>query len=361
MAYPATLLVDTGNLAQDRPRLEVVAAAFAEMQYAAVALGPWDTRLSDHLYDVAAQEKLTLLSATVEREGVAPRLVQRFGEFRVGVTAATYGARQEEDIQRLVATLRALREECDLVVLLSQWNLYWDKQFLDRPEAEGLVDILIGNAGAAYLRDVLDYHGVKVLPTSLQGRRVHICEVLFDADKKPQVRLGSRELGPEVEKDEAVQALINEYSQSLAAKVRVKGDYLSREQWRFIAADACHECHPEAFATWKELRHAKALDSLRRAQRLVPQCLKCHSELFARTGKFAELAPEASGIQCVTCHVDTTPTPPTRAVGQAHMDDPKAGNISRAATEQACRRCHLPSFSPKYDYQAFREKIKHWE
>ncbi|MEI6126588.1 MAG: hypothetical protein WCQ99_08570, partial [Pseudomonadota bacterium] len=65
------------------------------------------------------------------------------------------------------------------------------------------------------------------------------------------------------------------------------------------------------------------------------------------------------GIQCEACH----------GPGENHLKNPEAkgqnyivglgAECSSCVVEQICRRCHGPADDPSFDFETYREKIRH--
>jgi hypothetical protein len=117
-----------------------------------------------------------------------------------------------------------------------------------------------------------------------------------------------------------------------------------------VGPDNCKLCHPQAYAAWKQSKHATAALGLTGNFAKDGRCLNCH-------------APEASrgytGVQCETCHGGGQFYTPTYV-----MKDPE---LARAVglvdpTPALCVKCHdeaAPSLKPF----VFEEKVKlvdHW-
>jgi len=109
-------------------------------------------------------------------------------------------------------------------------------------------------------------------------------------------------------------------------------------------------CHPAQYAQWQTQKHAQAIESLRQKERLVPECLKCHSEQYRRTGKFVPNLGRADGVQCSTCHGE----------GVIHSLLEGPDRIERDMGEVGCRSCHDADNDPEFAYEAARAIIRHW-
>lgn len=99
-------------------------------------------------------------------------------------------------------------------------------------------------------------------------------------------------------------------------------------------------------------KHHQAVRTLQEKDRLVSECLRCHSEAFRRTQRFSPAQPLAfDGVHCAACHGD----------GALHAALRTRDSIARRVEEKTCRACHDPENDPTFDYEACLEKIRHWK
>jgi len=116
----------------------------------------------------------------------------------------------------------------------------------------------------------------------------------------------------------------------------------------YAPAPRCKPCHAKAYEVWRKSAHARAVETLRGKQRLVPECLACHSEPFRRNGRFdAGLAAEDDGVQCSTCHGDAILHALTRG----------AEKMSR---ELECGECHDAVHHADFGTEKALVVIRHW-
>ena len=94
-----------------------------------------------------------------------------------------------------------------------------------------------------------------------------------------------------------------------------------------------------------------AVETLAAKQRLVPECLPCHSEQYRRTGKFVAGWGQADGVQCSTCHGE----------GVVHSLLERKDQIVRDPGEGLCVRCHDTAHDESFDLARDRERVKHWD
>jgi hypothetical protein len=119
----------------------------------------------------------------------------------------------------------------------------------------------------------------------------------------------------------------------------------------FVGAESCQGCHPEAYAAWKQSKHARALDSLSEQQQKDARCLSCHAPDLK-----AQSQPQVS---CETCHGGGQYYSPAFV-----MKDEELSRLVGLVdpSEKSCRNCHDAS-SPSLKPFEFVEKLKlidHW-
>lgn len=123
-----------------------------------------------------------------------------------------------------------------------------------------------------------------------------------------------------------------------ASEARAEADY--------IGATKCKMCHKPIYASWSELKHAKAFEVLPEADRANEVCLGCHA-----TGKSADLP----GVQCEACH-----GPGGEYKSMKIMKDPEAAKAAGliTPTEETCKGCHAgeaPHELPAFVYEEARK------
>jgi 2',3'-cyclic-nucleotide 2'-phosphodiesterase (5'-nucleotidase family) len=118
----------------------------------------------------------------------------------------------------------------------------------------------------------------------------------------------------------------------------------------YVSSQACAACHQAQYIQWSKSGHAHATDNLPpRWVEFETGCLKCHAtgQRTDAAGKL-ELA-KLQSVQCEQCH----------GPGGEHAQKPAKGYGRIGNVQQMCAACHTPETSPKFDFQAALEKIKH--
>lgn len=70
----------------------------------------------------------------------------------------------------------------------------------------------------------------------------------------------------------------------------------SAEVSEYVGAASCATCHAEAYESWRQSTHARALERLAPAERKDARCRQCHTMVPE------EQDPALEGVQCEACH-----------------------------------------------------------
>ena len=103
-------------------------------------------------------------------------------------------------------------------------------------------------------------------------------------------------------------------------------------------ATACAGCHPTAYSAWQSTAHARALDSLKTADR-TDACIGCHTTAIAER----VLAP---AVNCQSCHTGSGP----------HV---ASGGTIKTTGAVDCRSCHDAKHHPTFQREAGWKLIEH--
>lgn len=119
----------------------------------------------------------------------------------------------------------------------------------------------------------------------------------------------------------------------------------------FVGPESCKACHPDAYAAWRQSKHARALESLSEQQRRDVRCLSCHAPNLQDR--------RVESISCETCHGGGQ-----YYAAQYVMKDPELVRLVGLLdpSEKGCRSCHdasSPSLKP-FDFVEKLKLIDHW-
>lgn len=134
------------------------------------------------------------------------------------------------------------------------------------------------------------------------------------------------------------------------------------EDAKYIGVSKCKMCHSKQYKAWLETKHAKALETLTKAddkavtdmsKRLdvtvngkpdaSPECLKCH----VTNANASEV-----GVTCEACH----------GAGSAHFaakKEDKKKAINTNPDEKVCKICHTEKTCPDFKFEEYVKKGVH--
>lgn len=360
------LAVDSGNLTSDPDRAAVFLRVLADLGFAGIGLGKLEVELGPKFVRLAAQNDLPVLSCVPEGdstwEGVRPSVLREVEGVRVGVVGVGPALGMEEPEaawEKVQPILAQVRTQSQIVVLLSQLPLATNRRLAELQGTDHLIDLVIGGRDAVSLKEPLLIGQTYLLPAVESGRQVGVVEVTFGEDGQPAFACCRLLLDDSFPRDEKVQALINAYYAGEARRLMERSATVTDNPsaQKYAAVEKCTECHRPQDEQWQAQKHAHAVETLRQADRLVPECLPCHSEQYRRTHLFKPVGAGASaspwprdGVTCTTCHGD----------GVVHSLLGRKQLVIRDGGEALCRQCHDAERDPQFDYAKAKEAVRHW-
>jgi len=203
------------------------------------------------------------------------------------------------------------------------------------------------SAGALSARQLREVR----VPLRLDGRSVNVVDLERTGDGW-QVKWEHVPVDGSAGEDPEVKALVDRYYRQRAHLLATAGEQAEGfwEAKGYADAAQCLRCHEAEHASWQRHRHAGAVKTLSGRERLVSDCLPCHSTLYRQTGKFSFDAPGAGlSVECASCHGD----------GVLHSLLGRKNQIVRTPTEETCRQCHQGEHDPDFDYTRALKKVNH--
>jgi formate-dependent nitrite reductase cytochrome c552 subunit len=146
-------------------------------------------------------------------------------------------------------------------------------------------------------------------------------------------------------------------------------------QGAFVGSAKCESCHEVSYKIWKKSGHAKAYETLVKAdppRHFDAECVSCHvvgwhpTQYFPYAGGFwsKEKTPHLIDVGCESCH----------GPGEAHVlaemkDDEalkekyrKAVVVTKEESEKhLCVECHDLDNSPDFDFKTYWPLVEHYE
>ena len=126
----------------------------------------------------------------------------------------------------------------------------------------------------------------------------------------------------------------------------------TKKKFLYLSAKYCKSCHEPEYNDWLKTNHAHAFETLKNENKAFDlSCIKCHTT-GNETGGYKSFIQTADliNVQCESCH-QNLPTDHNKASQRL---------VRTAVGEETCVTCHTPRNSPKFDYNTYLPKIKHW-
>ncbi|MBM3473309.1 MAG: hypothetical protein FJX75_08590 [Armatimonadetes bacterium] len=371
--YKNVLLVDSGNAGNRADVLRIMYQSMVLMGYDAAGVGILEAGMGTSADQAAKETGLPLVGTVGPGSGeTAPgRSSRKVGEVTVGVVSAGWVAdpKAKEYRDTLRGLLEAARAESDFVVLLSQLGRLADRELASVEGFVGLADVIVGNSDALQGTKPEPVGQTLLLPTSRRGRELGVLEVKLSgnqAEYHDEVILLAKDL-PE---DARIAEIVSKYyadRQERSGEGRPVGgveaadgpdlpDIYSAEEQKamrargYLTADECGRCHQEQLTQWQSTPHSQALKTLVDRQRVVQECLVCHSEANRRGLAYEAEGADRFGVDCAACH----------GAGLFHASMKGAKDtIVRTPGETLCRRCHTPDQDAEFKLDVRLEKVRH--
>ena len=273
--------------------------------------------------------------------------------FEVHVGNAGADLRLENPVAVLTDLVDSLEETANLIVLLAHADL---------AESEALastfpqIDVVIsGHEQEELQEDPMFVEETVLLNTGTKGKAIGQLDIQWSDDKAvPDYEFQVLCLSERLPDSPRMVELLTLYQQMLTAE-NLSVD-LEREPpatgGTYVGSASCKGCHAEAYALWKQSKHAHAYETLvSHGHAADPECLTCHTVGFGLQTGFVnmETTPNLPDVGCENCH----------GVGGNHVKNPQKGYGQ--VTKADCLTCHTTQNSPKFNYDIYLPKIQHWK
>ena len=374
-----TLLpVANGDLIDDATRqselkAEIGFAALKEMGYVAYNVGERDLLLGvDGLKYLQAASGIPFLSANLfhrESRVFQPFLLHTVNlqgnqiqvaiigilsqSFEIQVENAAAGLRLEDPSAVLTDLVEKLDQAADYIVLLAHANLAESKALAF---AFPQVDVVVSGHEQEELQEAPAFvENTVLLNTGTKGKAVGQLDIQWSDNKAvPDYEFQALSLAERLPDSPRMIELLTLYQEMLSAE-NLSVD-LEREPpttgGMYVGSASCKGCHTEAYAIWKKSKHAHAYQTLvSHGHAADPECLTCHTVGFGFQTGFVniETTPNLPDVGCENCH----------GVGGNHVKNPQKGYGQ--VTKADCLTCHTMPNSPKFDYEVYLPRIRHWK
>jgi 2',3'-cyclic-nucleotide 2'-phosphodiesterase (5'-nucleotidase family) len=119
-------------------------------------------------------------------------------------------------------------------------------------------------------------------------------------------------------------------------------------QERYLGEATCARCHSSSVAELANNPHAHAFATLEKMGKAEDKsCLPCHVTGYEAPGGFGAVGTTAvmKNVQCESCH----------GMGTGH----DWTGATAGPAESTCLQCHVPEWSPKWNYSAYLKRLGH--
>jgi hypothetical protein len=180
---------------------------------------------------------------------------------------------------------------------------------------------------------------LKAAPISAEGKRLHyeLTPITTDLPADPEVK-----------------AKVSAYHASLQA-LNLQGPSatpvpLPEGGNGYAKTEECALCHSAAVDFWRTTSHARAWETLEKANKTFDvECVSCHVTGFRQPGGSALGHTEGlQDVQCEACHGPSAQ--------HAEVGGGESGTRLKVG-EGVCAGCHPPEHSPRFSYPEYRAKI----
>lgn len=373
------MLVESGNLSDAPDKLALIMPVYKEMGYDAVGVGDQDiTTCKDRFFQEADKAGVSVVYALPGApKPSVPYRIKNVDGVRVGIVSfgamPADGNANQYTIRKFYYTaFKQAREASDILVVLDQAGLV-NEEWLGRNGARlGTPDVVIQGIGRMGLPQPEVIGKTRFVPTADRTREIGVMDIKIAPGSEPEYNwhrvenyYDTREKKGDAIEDEKVNTMVWAYLRPGQA-VPKPGDTVVPEaskhttpaseatiaeaaQKPYYSPSTCKSCHVKQYEDWAKTKHAAAIETLMKENRMQSECLQCHSEQYRRTRAVTIPEDKIGGVECATCHIDALPHGLERATVSAK---------SRVSALK-CLDCHTKEHSPGYDEQAYFPQISH--
>ena len=365
---PDVVIVDSGNQSDKPGRLDLIMSILSDLKYDAIGIGIADRQLEKEFLEAASKHSMTVVDAGAflppekkDGESVAPEwrivsyVVKNVAGVRVGIISfgapATNASEEEEPrAKRMELALKEVRAACDVLIALDQAG-FITREWLKRNARQiGAPDLVIGGSSRSESPPVEIVERCHIVQTSVNGSHVGVVDVEFVPGQSPRLTFDRIPLDRTVPEDPNVKHRVAKFLDSIGqSSVASKLVDSGTAQSGYLHPHMCRSCHDREYQDWTATKHARALKTLDQNNRLIPECLQCHSEAFRRARTVSVPSGGIGGVECITCH--RIPVP--------HWGDTRAPSGTWKVDPKLCLECHTPERSASYNQATYLPKVSH--
>jgi len=318
-----TFLVDAGDIfdgtaAIDAKRCKVNLKAMSLMGYDAVGLSPGDLSYGEaYLNEQRAAATFPFLTST-QNDFTQSSVIKKAGQHTLAFIA---GVVQEE-----------VASQADIVVALGT------------PEVSKHINVVIQP-------DALETKESEDEPLSVgsevEGKTLGLLALWIDSNAGLARHYATQlALTGDVKESQSIRQLLTDFYREVAQASDLTPLFAEQHleqdpQNGYLSAEACQQCHQQAYLQWSATRHAFAFETLLKKDRYFDAgCVSCHTTGLGYPTGYQIGDPDATlkGVQCETCH----------GPGKQHVGNPKKTNIRSGTDTSLCLECHDTKHSPGF-------------
>jgi hypothetical protein len=352
-----------------------VVEAMNDMRYDAVTMGQLELdRGTDFVREYAPRFQCPVVLSNVRpATGDAPwkeTAIVQIGGRRVGIlglVSADFGQGPEalaqagwtvEDPMAAVGRLLpGLKQQSDVTVVLAHLEV----RDLDRLVRQGRgIDLVVAGYNPQPLNTQPDSAATTILRPGQRGEHVGLARITPGTKGAPTAVAGLESIMLEMSKfpddpDLAARlAVVKKEIEAETRKAQLEQELKAQEglilgQDRYLGLETCARCHTGESDWWNNDPHARAFATLEtQGKQGDAACLKCHVTGQGLPGGFGGVGTTANmkNVQCESCH------------GMGTLHDWSGAGAPRV-TEATCKSCHVPEWSPQFDYAAYLSRLGH--
>jgi predicted CXXCH cytochrome family protein len=187
------------------------------------------------------------------------------------------------------------------------------------------------------------------VPTSALGRHLGVADIRVLPNRSLDIEAQMLVIDRNTVEDKSVEKQIESFLLQPSRQAALKSRPQPWGKSKYTAPENCGKCHAAVYRDWRGTKHASALSTLIAENRVIPDCLPCHSEEYRRTLKTTRRPSPSrpTGIECATCHAAVIP------------HGSKGPAAKRKVDPKVCIDCHNPERSPDFDEKLYLDRVSH--
>lgn len=367
-----------GTGRQEEIKIEILCRALEKMDYMLHNLGERDLEIDLQLISYLSQtNKVIFLSSNVQVTSPFPTKISKYvlkeyaddkNYFKIaflGILSKSFLNNNTSDFVNIIEPVKALeslvkqlQDKVNLIILLSHAPL---EETIEISKLFPEIGLIITGHGIEEPKDSITYVNNTTIVSSGTGGKyigiaeystnnevVHLHEKRFMKNKSVEIIPLDNKYKDSLE----MVSLLKDYQQMLMDE-----DLLSKTQQMpllnglsYVGSLTCGTCHKLLYDHWSKTKHGVSYSTLiNKENQHDPECVKCHTTGYGYISGFLNYENNQNliNVGCESCH----------GAGSEHV---KNVNTSYSVMDESiCEMCHDSEHSPKFQYKAYWERIKH--